>query len=143
MNIHTEIRESGGQLQGIILQEGRAATAGRSELFTPFSLTWPATGIQVTVGHGGAVEAMAFPIRESNGEIRIRCRATEAIRRAVEGGARFMSVEFRSIQERTTKAGVREILSAYCDVAALVAQPEYDCNAAEVRSRNRGSLLWL
>ena len=53
-----------------------------------------------------------------------------------------MSVEFRALEERTTKAGVREILSAYVAAAALVASPEYDSTTAEVRERKRRR-LWL
>ena len=37
-----------------------------------------------------------------------------------------MSVEFKAIEERQTRAGVREILRAFVTDAALVSNPEYD-----------------
>ena len=48
-----------------------------------------------------------------------------------------MSVEFRSVEERTTAGGVRELLRAVVDAAALVSSPEYDTTTAEVRKRAR------
>lgn len=142
-----EIREAGGELHGVIIQEGRAASGGRSEVFAPGSVTWPASGVAVLTEHNGRAELRAFPHRDTNGEIRIRARATDAIKAAIAAGKKFMSVEFRAIQERTTKAGVREVLKAYVDAAALVSDPEYDVTAAEVRdqakAKPRAELLWL
>ena len=74
-----------------------------------------------------------MPVRESDGRISVRARATDAIREAVEAGRKWMSVEFHAIQERTTAGGVREVLQAFVPAAALVADPEYDVTAAEVR----------
>ena len=72
----------------------------------------------------------------------VEAEATPAIRAAVEGGKRYMSVEFMAIEERTTQGGVREILSAFVPRAALVDRPEYDSTSAEVRSKRRRR-VWL
>ena len=48
-----EIRAEGEHLHGQILQEGRAATAGRAELFAPGSITWPADGVRILDKHHG------------------------------------------------------------------------------------------
>ncbi len=130
-----EVREEGGELHGVILQEGRAATGGRAEVFAPGSVTWPSDGVAIRVTHRGETETRAFPHRDNAGRINIRAKATDAIREAVNAGKRFMSVEFRALDERTTKAGVREILRAYVDGAALLANPEYDSTAAELRGQ--------
>ena len=141
-----EIRESRAgyepSLHGTIIQEGRAASGGRRELFVPGSIEWPSAGLAVLTEHRGQVETRAQPVRHSDGRITIRARATDAIRQAVEAGRKWMSVEFRSLEERTTKGGVREVLRAFVDAAALVAAPEYDTTAAEVRSRKR-TRVWL
>ena len=136
-----EVREAGGELVGVILAEGRAASGGRAELFAPGSLTWPADGIAIRTRHGGPVETRAFPHRDAQGRIHVRARATQAIRDAVEAGRRWMSVEFKAVEERTTKAGVRELLRAFVVGAALADRPEYDTTSAEVRSRRRR--IWL
>ena len=99
------------------------------------SATWPGDGVGVLLEHRGAPEVRAVPTREPDGRITIRARATDAIRRAVEAGKKFMSVEFRAIEERTTSGGVREVLRAFVDAAALTSAPEYDTTRAEVRER--------
>ena len=141
MKVITEIRESGGELHGVILTEGRAASGGRAEVFAPGSVQWPSTGVDILTRHRGPVETRAFPHRAPNGELQIRARATPAIREAVEQGRNYMSVEFVGVEERTTMGGVREVLSAYVNAAALVDSPEYDTTRAEVRSRRRR--VWL
>lgn len=129
-------------LRGTILQEGRAATGGRAEVFVPESVTWPENGIGVSVSHESEkVEARAHPVRQRDGRLTIEARATQAIREAVATGRRWMSVEFVSLRDRRTRGGVREVLSAIVSRAALVANPEYDTTAAEVRKRRRR--VWL
>ena len=140
--ITIEIRESGNELHGTILQEGRAASGGRAEVFAPGSVTWPADGVSISTEHRGEAQIKAFPHRDSQGRITIRARATDAIKAAIEAGKRYMSVEFRSLDERTTKGGVREILRALVEGAALVDSPEYDTTAAEVRDQRRRR-YWL
>ena len=141
MKVVVEVREQGGELHGVILQEGRAASGGRREVFAPGSLTWPSDGIAIRTDHRGPAETRAFPHRDQKGNIRIRARATAAIRAAVEAGKKWMSIEFRALEERTTQGGVRELLRVFVEGAALVADPEYDVTAAEVRSRRRR--IWL
>ena len=137
-----EVRHEGEHLHGTMLTEGRAASGGRRELFAPGSVQWPSTGVSVLTEHLGSTEAVAHPVREPDGRISLRARATAAIRAAVESGKRYMSVEFRAVEERTTAGGVREILSAYVPAVALVDNPEYDTTAAEVRVQQRRR-LWL
>ena len=130
------------EIHGVILTEGRAASGGRAEVFAPGSVTWPSTGIGISAGHKGPTETRAQPIRQRNGELTIRARATAALRAAVEAGSRFMSVEFVAMEERTTAGGVREVLGAMVTRAALVASPEYDVTAAEIRNK-QGRRWWL
>lgn len=138
-----EIREGARpKLRGTILTEGRAASGGRAEVFAPGSVSWPHDGVGILTEHRGAVETRAHPVRGRDGGLRIEADATAPIRAAVEAGRRFMSVEFRSMEERTTAGGVREVLRAFVDNAALVASPEYDTTAAEVRSQARRR-VWL
>ena len=142
VRIAFEVREKGNELHGIILQEGRAASGGRAEVFAPGSVTWPTDGVAILTEHRAEPEIRAFPHRDAMGRISIRARATDAIRKAIAAGKKYMSVEFRTIDERRTKAGIREILRAYVDAAALVANPEYDTTAAEVRSAESEEDLW-
>ena len=141
--LNFEVRAEGGDLHGVIVQEGRAASGGRAEVFAPGSISWPAEGVAILTEHLGEPETRAFPHRAPNGEIRIRARATEAIKAAIAAGKRSMSVEFRALDERRTKGGIREILRAFVDAAALVENPEYDSTAAELRSRRRRRRAWL
>ena len=136
-NREFEIRESedGPKLRGVMIQEGRAASGGRAEVFTPGSVSWPADGVGILLDHRQAPETRAIPQRQSDGRITLATRATDAIREAVAAGKRFMSVEFHSLQERVTRGGVREIMRAIVPSAALVAEPEYDVSSAEVRQR--------
>lgn len=141
-SFEVELRESGEHLHGVMVQEGRAASGGRRELFAPGSVQWPSTGVSVLTEHRGNAEALAHPVREVDGRILLRTRATDAIRRAIDTGKRYMSVEFRAVEERTTAGGVREILRAFVPAVALVASPEYDTTSAEVRSKQRRR-VWL
>ena len=128
-----EIRSQGEQLHAVMITEGRAASGGRRELFTPGSVEWPADGVAVLTEHRGEIAARALPVREQDGRITLRTFATDLIRSAVAKGRKWMSVEFHALQERTTAGGVREILRAFVPAAALVLDPEYDSTAAEVR----------
>lgn len=146
LTFEVEVREASRagyepSLHGTMIQEGRAASGGRREVFAPGSIEWPSSGVAILTEHRGAVEARAQPIRQRDGRLTLTARATDAIRKAVEAGRKFMSVEFRSIEERTTKGGVREVLRAFVDAAALVSRPEYDTTAAELRTQRRR--IWL
>ena len=137
-----EIRETDGMIVGTMVTEGRAASGGRRELFTPGSVSWPATGVGILPAHFADPEVRAFPSRGSDGAITLRAKATKLLREAVAAGRRWMSVEFVALEERTTKGGVREILSAIVPAVALTNDPEYDSTAAELRSRKRRR-VWL
>ena len=142
VELETRASESGPMLHATILQEGRAATGIRRELFTPGAVTWPANGIGVLLQHHGEPETRAVPTREPNGEIRIAAKATPAVFEAVRGGRRFMSVEFFALEERTTPTGIREVQRALVTGATVTDDPEYDSTAAEIRER-RGPRLRL
>ena len=139
-----EVRESGGRpkLRGVMLQEGRAASGGRAEVFAPGAVSWPTEGVGILTRHHAEPEVHAQPIRHRDGRLEVIADATAAIRQAVAEGRRYMSVEFHAIRSRVTKGGVREVLEALVPRAALVADPEYDSTAAEVRSRKRRR-VWL
>ena len=128
-------------LRGVMLQEGRVASE-RREVFAPYAVAWPSTGVAILTEHRGAVETRAQVVRGRDGRLSVIGRATEAIQEAIEAGRRFLSVEFRAIDEHTTAGGVREIRRAFVDAAALVDRPEYTQTSAEVRS-NRRRRLWL
>lgn len=140
-----EIRQEANReptLHGVMLTEGRAASGGRKEVFAPGSVSWPSEGVEIAPSHKAASESRAHPVRGGNGELRITARATEALRSAVQAGAKFMSVEFHALEERTTEGGVREILRCLVMRAALVSNPEYDTTAAELRNKKRPR-VWL
>ena len=148
IGFEVEVRESEKPgyeptLRGVMLQEGRAASGGLREVFTPGSVSWPHDGVAILTEHRGKVEARGQVVRERDGRLTISARATEAIREAVKAGKRYMSVEFRSIEERVTQGGVRELLRAVVDAAALVSSPEYDSTLAEVRKKSSPRRLWL
>ena len=140
-----EIRQIEGrdpELHGVILQEGRAASE-RVELFAPGSVEWPTEGIAILAEHRGSVESRALPIRERDGRLTIKARATDALRAAVAAGKHHLSVEFHALAEKTTAGGIREIRSALVSAAALVSSPEYTQTAAEVRNQHRREWPWL
>ena len=132
----------GPMLHGVVLQEGRAATGGRAEVFAPLSTDWPAASIAIMTEHRGTVETRAVPERADNGEIRIAAKATPTIFQAVNAGKRYMSVGFHAQEAVRTRGGVREIRRALITGAALTNDPEYEQTAAEVRTR-KARRVWL
>ena len=130
-------------LRGTMLTEGRAASGGRAEVFAPGSVEWPSEGVAILTEHRGPVEVRGQVVRQRDGKLTLTARATDAIKQAVASGRKWMSVEFRALEERTTAAGVREVLRAFVDAAALTASPEYDTTGAEVRSKRRMRRVWL
>ena len=136
--VPVEIREADGdapRLHATLIVEGSAARGGRAEVFRLGALDWPSNGVAIRAEHLGAPETRAVPVRQPDGSIRIAARATPALVAAYNAGKRAMSIEFRSVREETTAAGIREIQAALLDGAALVKTPEYDGTAAEIRSR--------
>ena len=149
-SFEVEIREQDGReptLYGVMLQEGRAASGGRRELFAPGAIEWPSEGVAILTQHKGAIESRGHVVRERDGRLSLTARATDGITDAVAEGKRFMSVEFRTLRERVTKGGIREIQRAFVDAAALVDRPEYDTSSAEIRSQaadiERRARVWL
>lgn len=134
-----ELRASGRTVQGIILQEGRAASE-RREVFAPGSVTWSNAGINLRAGHGGKSVAVAYPERRDNGEIAISVPLTKPVQDALAAHGSGLSVEFISLEERRTGGGIREISKAYVDAAAFVDTPEYTQARAEIRRRR---VKWL
>ena len=133
MIVPLEIRDT-GRLHGVILTEGRAS-ADRKELFVSGAVQWKNTGILIRPSHlenRGAVTG--FPYRNQN-KIEININPSPEIRAAVEDGARFMSIEFRAIEESKTGSGIREITSALLVGAAVVKNPSYLQTSAEIRHR--------
>ena len=128
-----ELRQEGRELVGVIVQEGRAATGGRAELFSPNSVTWPADGIDILPEHRAAGEVKVIPEREDDGRISIRAAATDALRRAYAEGRKYLSVEFHAVSAVHTRGGVREIQKALVLAAAMVKTPEYNMAVAEIR----------
>ena len=140
--VAAEVREAdeGPMLRGVMLQEGRAAAGGRSELFAPLSVVWPSDGIALRGEHRGAEIGRAVPTRDADGSLRIETRATPAILTAY-ATRKYFSIEFVSLREVRTAGGVREIQRALVDAAALVSSPEYPNVRAEVRAQRRR--VWL
>ena len=138
-----EVREAkdGPRLHGVLLQEGRAAQGGRSEVFAPLSVVWPSAGIEVLAEHRGLSLARALPTRDADGSLRIETPATPAILEAYKT-RKFFSVEFRALREVKTAGGIRELQLALVEAAALVTSGEYTQAVAEVRSRGRRR-IWL
>ena len=137
VTVPIEVRDSdeGEKLHGILIQEGRASSGGRAEIFSPNSVEWPASGITIHPKHGDSTElGRAVPARHPNGEIRIAMRATPELRSAVASGRKYLSLEFFALQQLRTSAGVREILRAYVPSAALSLSPEYTQATVEIRN---------
>ena len=144
IRVPIEVRESadGPRLHATIIQEGRAASE-LAEVFAPHSVDWPANGVGIKLRHGQPVECRAMPTRGPDGSIQIAVKATPGIIRAVNNdGLRGMSIEFRSLDEHRTSAGIREITHALMEGAALADVPVYTQGAAEIRERRR-EWLWL
>ncbi len=136
-------RDKGPRLHGVLVQEGRAASGGRAELFAPGSVLWPDEGVSILIGHGGRVATTAHPARHPSGEIRIAVPANDQIVEAVQSGRDGLSVEFVALRENRTAGGVREIERAFVDGAALVSEPEYGQARAELRAAKKGIQIWL
>ena len=128
-----EIRREGNELVGVIVQEGRAATGGRAEVFAPDSVQWAVDGIDLLPEHLATSEVKAIPERQADGRISIRATATDALKRAYADGRRYLSVEFHSLREVRTRGGIREIQKAIVIAAAMVKIPEYNMAHAEIR----------
>lgn len=139
-----EIRasDSGPRIRATLIQEGRASTGSRRELFTPGAAQWAAEGVELRTEHLGKAETRTVPTRETDGRIVIDAPATPALFAAVHAGKRFASVEFFALEERTTPTGIREVQRALVTGATVTDRPEYDSTAAEIRERPEAR-VWL
>ena len=64
-----ELRQQANELLGVLVQEGRAATGGRRELFIPGAVEWLASGVDILPEHRAGAETKVIPTRESDGRI--------------------------------------------------------------------------
>lgn len=135
MEFELELRENEGTLTGTLIQEGRASTGGRSEVFAPNSIEWPAEGVEIRTVHLGESETRGTVKRESDGRLVVTATATDAIKNAFREGKRFFSVEFFAVKHHLTKGGVREITQAFVPSVAMVKSPEYAMATAEIREK--------
>lgn len=142
-----ELRQEASQLLGVLVQEGRAATGGRRELFAPGAVEWLASGVDILPEHRAGAETKVTPARQADGRITFSTPLTPALRAAWDAGRRFMSVEFHAMAQKTA-GGIREIQRALVVAGAMTDRPEYDTATAEIRSEistlkpSRGT-LWL
>ena len=141
-------RQSPGRLTGTLMKYGERAAGGRSEVFEPDSLTWPADGIVIERVHrAGAPIMRAIPeVRDGAVIVDAQLPDTEAGRSAAvevrSGLFRHLSVEFRASLQ-TYQGGVRRIRRAALLAAALVTNPEYHGARVEVRDRRRRIWTWM
>ena len=132
--LQIEMRQEASELRGVLIQEGRAASGGRREVFTPGAVEWLDSGVEILPEHKGTVETRAIPERQPDGRITVVATLTDRLRSAWSDGRRFLSVEFHALEERTVKGGVREVQRALVMAGALVQRPEYDTATTELRS---------
>ncbi len=121
-------RRGPGRLQGTIVPFG-AVASDRREVFRPDSITMPANGIRLLLEHRGRQVDRVIPTVDARGvhvdhvlpdtEV-----GREAARRVRAGELRGLSVEFTALRETRTQ-GVREVVSAMVDAAALVPEASY------------------
>ena len=128
-----EIRQEANELRGVLIQEGRAASGGRKEVWIPGAVEWLDSGVEILPEHKGTVETRAIPERQADGRITVVAALTDRLRNAWNAGRKFLSVEFHALEERTVRGGVREVQRALVTAGALVPNPEYDVATTELR----------
>ena len=133
------------KLEGVIIQEGRAARGGRAEVFAPGSCLWRPRGIELRNVHSSSprsrILAHVVPERDDDGNIRFEEPLTPVLRRTVEQ-ASGLSLEFVALTEHRTAAGVREIEQALVVAVAFTRKPEYSQAKAEMRNAPRRERRW-
>ena len=129
-----------GVLQGIIIQEGRAARGGRAEVFAPGSCIWRPRGVELRNVHSSSPKSRilghVLPTRDADGNIRFEEPLTPTLRTFAER-ANGLSLEFVPLTEHRTAAGVREIEQALVVAVAFTKRPEYWQAKAEMRASRR------
>ena len=132
--IETRASESGPRVRATIIQEGRVAQGGRSELFAPGSLTWPENGIEIRTVHLGPAETRGVPERLPDGRIVVEAPATPAIFAGRAGRRTFrqhrVSFGGRNPGGRRPRGNV----GAVGRRGAGAGSPEYGQTGVEVRS---------
>ena len=127
-----------GVLEGVIIQEGRAAQGGRAEVFAPGSCIWRPRGVELRNVHSSSPRSRILghvvPERDDEGNIRFEEPLTPILRRVAES-ANGLSLEFVPLCEHRTAAGVREIEQALVVAVAFTRKPEYAQAKAEMRRR--------
>lgn len=121
-------RQGPGRLQGMMVPFG-AVASDRREVFRPDSITMPANGVALTLGHGGRQVDRVIPTVDARGVhvdhvLPDTQEGRDAARRVRAGELRGLSVEFHPLRETRTH-GVREVVSALVSAAALVPNAAY------------------
>ena len=102
--------KSGGELHGIIVQEGRAASGGQSRSLRSrigdMARRWRGQSSTEHRGESGN-QGVSAPGQRKGASLSGR-EPHEAIKAAIEAGKKYMSIEFRSLDERTTKLAASE-----------------------------------
>ena len=148
--VPVELREATAdtpaRLTGVLLPIGRVAI-DRQEIFTPGSVTFPASGVRLLLEHRGR-EIMRFtPVENvAAGEWRIDAalpdtpEGREAAALVQSGQRKGLSVEFFALADKRVSQ-VREIRSAFVDATALCREGCYD--QARVELRSKSVKVWL
>ena len=133
------------KLEGVIIQEGRAARGGRAEVFAPGSCIWRPRGVELRNVHSSSPRSRILghvvPSRDDEGNIRFEEPLTPTLRAIVER-ADGLSLEFVPLSEHRTAAGVREIEQALVVAVAFTKRPEYSQARAEMRGAPRRERRW-
>ena len=114
-----------------MLQEGRAASGGRREVFTPGSVEWPAAGVVVRTEHRGKAETRGLVVRQSDGRLTITARATRPILRRVG----ILMGRSRASVERLRACGL-----CYLCGQRPAWKPEKKCTECRKKSRIKNRL---
>ena len=139
---------SPGRLFGTLLRYGERAAGGRSEVFEPGALEWPATGIVVNRQHQRRSPIMRVVPEVRDGAVVVdaplpdTAAGRDAAREIRDGLMVGLSVEFRAALQSYT-AGVRRIKRAVLSGAGLVHNPEYAGSRVEVRAKGKRRRVWL
>ena len=121
---------SPGRLFGVLLNYGERAGGGRSEVFEPGALSWPAGGIVLKRQHERSAPIMRL-VPELRGDQVVvdaplpdSVAGRDAAAEIRSGLMTGLSVEFNAQRQRYV-AGVRHVLAAALSGAGLVHNPEY------------------
>ena len=131
---------SPGRLFGVLLNYGERAGGGRSEVFEPGALSWPAGGIVLKRQHERSAPIMRLVPEVRGDQVVVdaplpdSAAGRDAASEIRSGLMTGLSVEFHAQRQRYV-SGVRHVLSAVLAGAGLVHNPEYAGSAVEVREQ--------